>query len=244
MLLVVKDLVVEVHGRRVLQGVNLRIGEGEVHVVMGPNAAGKSSLLASIMGLSRYRVVSGKIIFNGEDVTSKPSFERAQKGIALSYQIPPQIKGLKVKDFISAMLSKYRCSGDYFIAKMLGVEYLMDRYLFVGFSGGERKRMELYITLLQNPKLAMLDEPDSGVDVESINRIVDAINVLVERKTSILLVTHTGYILEKLRNKRDIDVVHLMMNGKIMFSGLPDEVIPLVFKYGYKKAIEKLRRLG
>jgi len=243
-LLVVKDLVVEVHGRRVLQGVNLRIGEGEVHVVMGPNAAGKSSLLASIMGLSRYRVVSGKIIFNGEDVTSKPSFERAQKGIALSYQIPPQIKGLKVKDFISAMLSKYRCSGDYFIAKMLGVEYLMDRYLFVGFSGGERKRMELYITLLQNPKLAMLDEPDSGVDVESINRIVDAINVLVERKTSILLVTHTGYILEKLRNKRDIDVVHLMMNGKIMFSGLPDEVIPLVFKYGYKKAIEKLRRLG
>ncbi len=243
MLLEVKNLVVEVHGRRVLRGVDLRIGEGEVHVIMGPNAAGKSSLLASIMGLSKYHIVSGKVLFEGEDITHKPSFERALKGIALSYQIPPQIKGLKVKDFVSAMLSKYKCSGDYFIAKMLEVEYLMDRYLFVGFSGGERKRMELYITLLQNPKLAMLDEPDSGVDIESINRIVDAINVLVERKTSILLVTHTGHILNKLMDKRDIDVVHLMMNGKIEFSGIPDEVIPLVFKYGYKKAIEKLQRL-
>ena len=243
MLLEVKGLVVEVHGRKVLRGVDLRIGEGEIHVVMGPNAAGKSSLLASIMGLSKYRVVSGKILFNGEDVTYKPSFERALKGIALSYQIPPPIKGLKVKDFVSAMLSKYKCSGDYFIAKMLGVDYLMDRYLFVGFSGGERKRMELYITLLQNPRLAMLDEPDSGVDIESINRIVDAINILVERRTSILLVTHTGHILSKLMEKRDIDTVHLMMEGRIQFSGIPDEVIPLVFKYGYKKAIEKLQRL-
>ncbi len=244
MLLDVENLVVEVHGRRVLRGVDLHIGEGEVHVVMGPNAAGKSSLLASIMGLSKYRVVEGKIVFNGEDVTNKPSYERALKGIALSYQIPPSIKGLKVKDFVSAMLSKYKCSGDYFIAKMLGVDYLMDRYLFVGFSGGERKRMELYITLLQNPKLAMLDEPDSGVDIDSINRIVGAIRMLVERKTSILLVTHTGHILDKLVDEGGIDTVHLMMNGRIVFSGLPDEVIPLVFKYGYKKAVEKLQRLG
>lgn len=243
MLLEIEDLVVEVHGRRVLHGVNLRIGKGEVHVIMGPNAVGKSSLLASIMGLSKYHIISGQILFEGEDITRKPSFERALKGIALSYQIPPQIKGLKVKDFVSAMLSKYKCGEHYFIAKMLGVEYLMDRYLFVGFSGGERKRMELYITLLQNPKLAMLDEPDSGVDIESINKIVDAISVLAERKTSILLVTHTGHILNKLIDKRDIDVVHLMMNGKIEFSGIPDEVIPLVFKYGYKKTIEKLLRL-
>ncbi len=243
MLLDVVNLVVEVRGRRVLKGINLRIGKGEVHVIMGPNAAGKSSLLASIMGLRKYHVVEGKILFEGEDITGRPSYERALKGIALSYQIPPPIKGLKVKDFVSAILSKYKCSVDYFIGKMLEVDYLMDRYLFVGFSGGERKRMELYITLLPHPKLAMLDEPDSGVDIDSINKIADVISILAENKTSILLVTHTGHILSRLVDKGSIDVVHLMMNGKIVFSGIPDEIIPLVFKYGYKEAIEKLQRL-
>jgi len=240
LLLEVKDLEVEVSGRRVLKGVNLRVGEGEVHVIMGPNAAGKSTLLASIMGLRKYHVVNGKILFMGKDITDKPSYERAKMGIALSHQIPPSVKGLRVKDIVSAMLSKYHCSDETLLAKVLSVDYLMDRYLFVGFSGGERKRLELYLTLLQKPRLAMLDEPDSGVDVDSIDKIVSAIKILSDKGASILLVTHTGHILSKLMQKHRIDVAHLMIDGKIVFSGIPDEVIAMVFKYGYRKAVEKL----
>lgn len=244
LLLEVKELEVEVSGRRVLRGVDLKIGEGEVHVIMGPNAAGKSTLLASIMGLRRYRIVNGRIIFMGKDITDKPSYERAKMGIALSHQIPPSIKGLKVKDLVSAMLSKYHCSDETLLAKILMVDYLMDRYLFVGFSGGERKRLELYLTLLQQPKLAMLDEPDSGVDIDSVDKIASAIKILSDRGASALLVTHTGHILSKLSEKHRIDVVHLMVNGRIVFSGIADEVMAMVFKYGYRKAIEKLSKVA
>ena len=243
-LLEVKDLEVEVSGKRVLRGVDLKIGEGEVHVIMGPNATGKSTLLASIMGLRRYRIVNGRIIFMGKDITDKPSYERAKMGIALSHQIPPSIKGLKVKDLVSAMLSKYHCNDETLLAKILMVDYLMDRYLFVGFSGGERKRLELYLTLLQQPRLAMLDEPDSGVDIDSVDKIASAIKILSDRGTSVLLVTHTGHILSKLSEKHRIDVVHLMVNGRIVFSGIADEVIAMVFKYGYRKAIEKLSKVA
>ncbi len=241
-LLEVRDLEVEVSGRRIVRGANLRINEGEVHVIMGPNAAGKSSLLASIMGLRKYRVVKGKIIFKGMDITNKPSYERALMGIALSHQIPPSVKGLRVKDLVSAMLSKYHCSDEALLAKILSVDYLMDRYLFVGFSGGERKRLELYISMLQRPKIALLDEPDSGVDIDSVDKIVSAIKMLSDKGASILLVTHTGHILSKLKTRHRIDVVHLMVNGRIVYSGIPDEVIALVFKYGYNGAVKKLLR--
>ncbi len=240
-MLEVRGLRVVVSGSEVVRGVDLRVGRGEVHVIMGPNAAGKSSLLAAIAGLRRYKVVSGKVLFEGRDVTYLPPDERARLGIALAHQIPPVIKGVRVRDVVTALVRKYGVGNSGSLASLLRVGELMDRYLFLGFSGGERKRLELYLTSLQRPKLAMLDEPDSGVDVDSLSSIAEAIAELVRLGSSVLLVTHTGYILERLSKLCDVDYAHVMVRGRIVYSGLADEVVPLIMKHGYSGA---LRRLG
>jgi len=238
-LLEIKDLKVRVDNRIVINGVNLRVGNvGEVHVLMGPNAAGKTSLLATIMGLPKYNVMHGNIYFDGKDITKMPLYERAKMGIALAFQFPPVIKGVKLKDFVKVMLERYHCSHASLLAKILDIDRLMDRYLFLGFSGGERKRTELYLSLIQRPKLLMLDEPDSGVDIDSITKIANAIELYVENvPSSILLVTHSGHILSKMRH---IDYVHIMDSGRIVYTGSPDEILPLVFKLGYKKTLSML----
>jgi len=237
----VRGLRVVVGGVEVVKGVDLGVGRGEVHVIMGPNAAGKSSLLAAIAGLRKYRVVSGKVLFEGRDVTHLPLDERARLGIALAHQIPPVIKGVRVRDLVTALIRKYGVGNSGSLASLLRVGELMDRYLFLGFSGGERKRLELYLASLQRPKLAMLDEPDSGVDVDSLSSIAEAIAELVRSGSSVLLVTHTGYVLEKLSKLCGIDYAHVMVRGRIVYSGLADEVVPLIMKHGYSGA---LRRLG
>ncbi len=244
MLLEVRDLWVSVEGRLVVKGVNLRVRRGEVHVIMGPNAAGKSSLLSSIAGLRRYKIVKGRIIFEGKDVTDLPPHERAKLGIALAHQIPPKIKGVKVKDLIKGLELKYGSKNLNELADVLRVNELMGRYLFVDMSGGERKRLELFITALQKPKLALLDEPDSGVDVDSLDGMARAIEFMVSDGAAVVLVTHTGYILSKLKYRVNIDYAHVMVDGKIVYSGLPDEVIDTVMRYGYENALRKFKVLG
>jgi len=237
MMLELRDLVVSVEGTTVLKGVSLAVPQGELHVIMGPNGSGKSTLLASIMGLPHVRIESGKILFEGRDITNLPPYERARLGIALAYQNPPEIKGVKLRDIAKFMLEKYSCEDSALLSKMLRVDALLNRDLFVGFSGGEKKRAELFLSLLQSPKLAMLDEPDSGVDIESADNIARVIDLLIRKGGSVILVTHTGLITSRLSR---IDRVHILIDGKIAYTGSPDEVLPVVFKFGYRKGLELL----
>lgn len=236
-MLIVKDLSVCVGDKEIVHGVDLKVGGGELHVIMGPNGSGKSTLLLAIMGFRRVRVCSGAIVLDGVDITDKPSYERAKLGIALAHQNPPSIRGVRLAEVVKNLIRMYRCSEYTVMSKILRVDELLVRDLYVGFSGGEKKRVELYLVLLQNPKLALLDEPDSGVDVESLNLIAAAINYLIRKGTSVVLVTHTGTILSKLSR---VDLIHVMIDGRVVYRGLPDVVIPTILKYGFRKGVEVL----
>jgi len=238
-LLEVVDLHAGVDDKEIVRGVDLKVDRGEVHVIMGPNGSGKSTLLSAIMGLPRVRIFGGRIVFDSVDVTDKPCYERAKMGIALAHQSPPAIRGVRLRDIASAILKAYGCSDCIALSKILNIENLLDRDLFVGFSGGEKKRVELYLVMLQAPKLALLDEPDSGVDVESVESIARAVEAMKMRGTSIILVTHTGMITSRLSR---IDRVHVLIDGRIAYSGYPDEVLPIIMKFGYRKGLEILNR--
>lgn len=235
----IKGLKAGINDKMIIKGIDLDIGEKELHIIMGPNGSGKSTLLAAIIGIPRIKIYDGRIILNGVDITNKPIYERAKLGIALAHQIPPEIKGVKFKDIASSILKKHGCSDCVPLAKILNIEYLLDRDLFVGFSGGEKKRAELYLVFLQAPKIALLDEPDSGVDIESIENIARAIEFMRRRGTSIILVTHTGMIANKLSR---INRIHVLIDGKIEYSGYPDEVLPIIMKLGYSKGLEVLKK--
>ncbi|MEM0001699.1 MAG: Fe-S cluster assembly ATPase SufC [Desulfurococcaceae archaeon] len=240
-LLELRDLSVCVEEKKIIENLSLVVEPGEIHVIMGPNGSGKSTLLSAIMGLKTPTICGGKIYFEGKDITNLPSYERAKLGISLAHQYPPEIKGVKLREVASAMVRKYGCSDCTLLAKMLLVEQFMNRDLFVGFSGGEKKRTELFLLMLQNPKLAMLDEPDSGVDVESIELLARSIETLRSRNTGVILVTHLGVITEKLSR---INKVHLLIQGRIVYSGSPDEVLPVIMKFGYRKGLEVLTSKG
>ncbi|AFL66136.1 ABC transporter ATP-binding protein [Desulfurococcus amylolyticus] len=238
MSLEVQGLSVAVDDRIVLRDISLTIPRGELHIIMGPNGSGKSTLLASLMGLPYLKIISGRIYFDGRDITKLPPYERAKLGIALAHQSPPEVKGVKLREIARFMLEKYRCEDSAMFSKLLKIDPLLDRDLFLGFSGGEKKRAELFLSLLQSPRLAMLDEPDSGVDVESAEIIAHVIELLIHKKSSVILVTHTGLITNKLNR---IDKVHLLIDGGIAYSGSPDEVLPVIFKFGYRRGVEILK---
>ncbi len=238
LLLEIKGLKVCVENNVIVKNINLSIDHGELHIIMGPNGSGKSTLLSAIMGLPRITICDGKIFFNGTDITDKPSYERAKIGIALAHQNPPEIRGVEFKDIATSIMKKYGCSDCSLLSKILRVEELLERDLFVGFSGGEKKRAELYLVMLQSPKLALLDEPDSGVDIESVENIANAIEYLVKRGTSVVLVTHTGMITNKLSR---IDRVHIVIDGEIKYSGYPDEILPIIMKFGYREGLKILK---
>ena len=226
-LLRVEDLHVRVSGREVLRGVDLEVGPGEVHVLMGPNGSGKSTLLRTIMGLRGYEVIRGGVYFEGEPLDGLSPTERALRGIAMLYQNPPRV-GVKLGYLVRKMVEKY--GGDSGIAERVGILHLLDRELHRGFSGGESKRVELALTVLQRPKLALLDEPDSGVDVDSLRVIASVINDLISRGVAVLLVTHTGGIASHLAG---VDRAHVMVGGRIVCSGGFDEVFERVMSSGY-----------
>ncbi|MHA1593893.1 MAG: ABC transporter ATP-binding protein [Candidatus Baldrarchaeia archaeon] len=228
-LLEVRDLSVRAGGKEILHGVNLSIREGDVGVLMGPNAAGKSALLKTIMGDPRYEIVRGSILFNGVKINDLKPYERVKLGIALAFQNPPRI-GIKLGYFIDKLSEEFGSNADSVIDE-LGIRQLVGRELFHGFSGGEMKKTELFITLLQRPRLALLDEPDSGVDIDSLSVIASMINRLIDAGSSVLLVTHTGHILRYLRR---LDVIHVMINGKIVYSGDPS-IMEKILRYGYEK---------
>jgi len=236
----IEDLHVKVGDKEVLHDINLDIGEGETHVLMGPNGSGKTTLLMTIMGYSNYTITEGQIIFKGEDVTRMKAHERAKRGIGMLFQRPPTISGLKLGKLLTA-ISKTKNEDLVELAKSLHMDKFLERDINKGFSGGEIKRSEVLQLMIQNPDFIMLDEPESGVDIENISLIGHAIGSLLEKEKHIvkrqksgLVITHTGYILDYLETDRG----HVMCDGEIRCHGNPREIMKDIKQRGYKECLE------
>jgi Fe-S cluster assembly ATP-binding protein len=236
----IEDLHVKVGDREILHDINLRIEEGETHVLMGPNGSGKSSLLMTIMGFANFVVTEGTIRFKGEDITALPVHERASRGLGIMFQRPPTISGLKLGKLLQ-VTSGNNTEEVQNNAQYMHMDRFLDRDVNKGFSGGEIKRSEVLQLLIQNPAFVMLDEPESGVDLENIALIGHAIGRLLEkdvhlvnRKKCGLVITHTGYILDYL----DADRGHVMCDGEIKCHGNPREILKEIQARGYKECME------
>lgn len=239
----VLGLTVSIGGKRILKNINLNIRKGEVVLLLGPNASGKSTLVQSIIGNPKYKIEQGKILFFGEDITNLPMEARVLKGIGLAYQLPPKIKGVKVRDLIIHMLRKRGITTNIMdelekYASLLRVQHLLDREINVGFSGGEMKRVELLFTLMQRPKLALLDEIDSGVDVENVALMGKVINEhLVRNETSALIITHTAQIAKHVKADR----AYVMIDGTIRCEGDATKIVETILQFGFERCIKCAR---
>ena len=231
-LLELKNIVFEVNGKKIINDLNLVIKRGEVHSLMGVNGTGKTSLAYLIMGLNGYAAVEGQVFFEGKDITKLPVSERAKLGIQLAWQIPASFEGITIKDYIK--LGRGEVDAGYFLT-LVGlnpVDYL-NRFVDENLSGGERKRVELAATLSLNPKLLILDEPDSGIDLMSLDVLLNLVNNLKQKGTSILLITHN----EKMAGKAD--VISLICSGRIIKQGKGSELAEF-----FKKNCEHCEHVG
>ena len=236
MVLELRNVFVEASGRPVVRGVSLRVAGGELQVLMGPNGAGKSSLLSAIMGLPGYRVVKGEALLDGQRLNDLPLYERARRGLGLGFQTPPRMRGVTARCILEALEKihgPWRDLRRY--ARLLGVEDLLDKPLG-SLSGGERKRVELLLVLAQRPRVMLLDEPDSGVDIDSLGLIADVVEESVRRGIGVLLVTHTTHFLEELVGRGIVSGINVMIDGVIRLSGEPRRVLHLLEERGLRGA--------
>ncbi|MBF0596259.1 Fe-S cluster assembly ATPase SufC [Faecalibacter rhinopitheci] len=229
MLLNIQNLHARIEEREILKGLNLQINPGEVHAIMGPNGAGKSTLSNVITGKEDYEVTDGDIQLDDESILELAPEERAQKGIFMSFQYPIEIPGVSVTNFIktsinetrkaqgleemgaSAMLKEIRAKAD-----LLGIKKdFLSRSLNEGFSGGEKKRNEIFQMLMLNPKLAILDETDSGLDIDALRIVAEGVNAFKNENNGVLLITHYQRLLDYIVP----DFVHVLADGKIIKSG-------------------------
>lgn len=228
------DLHVKREGKEILKGVNLKTGPGQVHAIMGPNGSGKSTLAYTLLGHPKYEVTQGKILFDGEDITKATADERARKGLFLGFQYPTEVSGVGFSHFLRTSynaLSKSLQSSDreVFITVREFQNYLkknladvglkndfLGRYLNEGFSGGEKKRSEVLQMAVLKPKVSILDEPDSGLDIDSVQSVAKAINEVSTPDATIIVITHYARILNFLKK---LDFVHVFSDGKILKSG-------------------------
>jgi Fe-S cluster assembly ATP-binding protein len=245
-MLEVKQLTVAVEGREILHDVSLTIGTGETHVLFGPNGSGKTTLLMAIMGFPRYQVTKGNIIFKGKDITKATLDERARLGIGISFQRPPVVRGVKTRDMVGASLGDKEDKETIdSLARRANLTEFLDREINYGFSGGEIKRSELMQLLAQKPELTLLDEPESGVDLENIALIGELINQLLKkdcpirfRKCMGLIITHTGHILNFVNARTG----HIMLDGKIGCEGDPHEILATIKEKGYEGCVKCILR--
>ncbi|MBC7092596.1 Fe-S cluster assembly ATPase SufC [Candidatus Bipolaricaulota bacterium] len=200
--LTVEDLHVSVADQPILHGVDLELSAGRVHALMGPNGSGKSTLVMALAGHPSYRVTRGRALLDGEDLLALPPHERARKGLLIAFQYPPEVDGVRLREFLRLACGE-RCIAFCEFQKAypqalarLRMDGFDDRELNVGFSGGEKKRAELLQVYLLRPKVALLDEPDSGVDVDALRFIADAIRELAAGGTAVLIVTHYPRVLD------------------------------------------------
>ena len=229
----VKNLKASIGEVEILKGIDLEIGDGELHAVMGPNGSGKSTLCHVLMGNTDYKN-EGDVTLNGEDVLSIPQFDRAQKGIFQSFQYPVGLPGVTLREFIQSFLGDIDEAELIELSKRFNLDEFLDRDVNVDLSGGEKKRSELFQLSLMKPSLALLDEIDSGLDIDAIKSVTTLINENRDENTSYILVTHYSRILKYL----DVDKVHIVVNGKIVKSG-SNELIEEVDSGGYTQYQEE-----
>jgi len=250
-MLLIEDLQVELGGKIILDHIDLEIEPGETHVLFGPNGSGKTTLLMTIMGYPQYKVLKGRIVFKGADITHWPIDERARLGIGMSYQRPPTIHGLKTRQMV------HICAGGTADVQALAqrVNFLdfLERDVNAGFSGGEIKRSELLQLLAQNPDLMLFDEPESGVDLENISLVGKTIAALLQKncdlpaddqKTKLqkkmertkmgLIITHTGHILDYVI----ADKGQVLFNGRLSCVTNPREILRCIGETGYEECVK------
>ncbi|MBI4142048.1 Fe-S cluster assembly ATPase SufC [Candidatus Woesearchaeota archaeon] len=236
----IEDLHVEVDGKEILSGINLEVKKGEVVALMGPNGSGKSTLSFALMGHPKYKITMGRILLNGEDVTNASPDERARKGLFLSFQYPAEISGITFANFLRAAINARNPDKKIQVfdflkllkekMKLLNMpEKFAERYLNEGFSGGEKKRAEILQLLLLQPKIAILDETDSGLDIDSLKIVADGVNS-AKKEMGVIVITHY----QRLLNYIVPDVIHILHKGKIIKTGSKELALELE-EFGYKK---------
>jgi Fe-S cluster assembly ATP-binding protein len=221
-ILEIKNLRLKINNKKILSSLNLDIWKGHVHAIVGPNGAGKSTLASAIMGLSDYRDITGKIFFEGKEIQDLDIDKRANLGMSFAWQEPARYEGLKVRDFLMAG-SKIK-DEDYISEKLnrmgLDCKDYLDRAVDETLSGGERKKIELASIMAMDPDFIMLDEPDSGIDVATLEKIFEVIKELKDKGTTVLLITHSLAVL------RQAEHAFLMCHGEIIEKGKAEKIIP------------------
>jgi Fe-S cluster assembly ATP-binding protein len=246
----VKDLRVSIDGKQILSGLNLSMDKGEVHAIMGPNGSGKSTLANAIMGHPKYTIDSGDVTVRGESILGLSTDLRARKGLFLAFQYPTEISGVGYSHFLRNAYNTLNKSlgeeqnREVFLTVREFHEYVkknldavgldqsfLSRYLNEGFSGGEKKRSEVMQMLVLKPNIAILDEPDSGLDIDAVKAVAEAINKLIDSGAGVLVITHYARILRYLKK---LDHVHVVAKGKVIKSGTKDLAEELEAKgYGW-----------
>lgn len=248
-MLQIKDLHASVEDKTILRGINLEVKAGEVHAIMGPNGSGKSTLASVIAGKEEYEITKGDIIFDGETIDELAAEERAHKGIFLSFQYPVEIPGVSVTNFMKTAINESRKAKG--LEEMPANEMLklirekselleidrkfLSRSLNQGFSGGEKKRNEIFQMAMLDPKLAILDETDSGLDIDALKIVANGVNKLRNKDNAVIVITHYQRLLDYIVP----DFVHVLMDGKIVKSGTKELALELESK-GYDWIKEEL----
>lgn len=236
-LLSIKNLHAIVEEKEILKGIDLEVNKGEIHAIMGPNGSGKSTLSSVLAGNPKFEVTRGDMIFNGKDLLEMEPEDRAREGIFLSFQYPVEIPGVSMVNFMRAAVNEQRkykgeppISASEFLKLMrekrelLGMDsQLVNRSVNEGFSGGEKKKNEIFQMAMLNPQLAILDETDSGLDIDALRVVASGVNKLHKEDDAVLVITHYQRLLDYIKP----DKVHVLYNGKIIKSGEPDLALEL-----------------
>ncbi|GAA0871583.1 Fe-S cluster assembly ATPase SufC [Gangjinia marincola] len=241
-MLKIKNIHANIESKKILRGINLEVNKGEVHAIMGPNGSGKSTLASVIAGREEYDLTKGEMLFEGEDISEMDAEERAHKGIFLSFQYPIEIPGVSVTNFIKTAINETRKANGQEEMKanqmlklirekseLLEIDRkFLSRSLNEGFSGGEKKRNEIFQMAMLEPKLAILDETDSGLDIDALRIVANGVNKLRSEDNAVVVITHYQRLLEYIVP----DYVHVLYDGKIVKSGTKDLALELEEK-GY-----------
>ena len=244
-LLNIEDLYVNAEDKEILKGLNLNIKKGEIHVIMGPNGAGKSTLANVILNNPEYKKISGNIYFEDENINELSTDKIAKKGIFMSFQSPEEVPGISTMNFLKVAKNKiedkpvkifeFKETVKKYMEELNMNSKLINRNLNVGFSGGEKKKNEILQMLVLNPKLAILDETDSGLDIDSVRTVSKGINMFKTEENAVLIITHNMKILENLK----VDYVHILIDGKIVETGSKELV-----KYIEENGFSKYKKVG
>ena len=238
-ILEIKNLSVEINKKKTLENINIEIEKGQIYVLFGPNGSGKTSLLMTIMGSPAYKVKRGDIFFEGREITKKTVDERARLGISMGFQMPQDIRGVKLIDILKICAKKTPkeelTQEEKALVNKFNLKDLLERDVNLDFSGGEKKRAEMLQLLLMKPKLLLLDEPDSGVDLESLKLIGEEVQDYVRRTgASALVITHQGDVLEYLKAKNAC----VLLDSSIHCHNKPEVILADIRRRGYRECVK------